>query len=130
MTNGRRTPTWGRKHPPTLKGIADQKTLQHVFKALANETRRGILAILHDFGGYMESYEIAQRFDDLPWQSISRHLKILTEAGLISCDPRGKTRAFTLEQDRLHDVAGRWVGRVATKGTRNAVGVLEFDFKD
>jgi DNA-binding transcriptional ArsR family regulator len=132
MTTSRRSPTWGRKDPPSLKGLADKQSLEVVFKALANEHRRTILAMLHDIGeysGYMESHEIAERFD-LPWQSISRHLRILTEARLISCDPRGKSRVYNLERDRLYDVAGRWVGRVATKGMRLSDGTLVFNFKD
>jgi DNA-binding transcriptional ArsR family regulator len=120
---------WGRVHPPTLADVADDDTLNAVFDALANDTRRGNLAMLHDFGGYMTSQEIMQRFDST-WQTVSRHLKVLTDAGLISCDVRGRGRAYTLERARLQSVAGRWISRVATQGERSANGILTFHFDD
>jgi DNA-binding transcriptional ArsR family regulator len=125
------TPTLrvGRTDPPTLRGIADSDTLDKVFKALANETRRGILAVLHDWGGWLSSHDIARRFD-IPWQGVSRHLRILTEAGLLTCDVRRNERAYTLNRDQLRKVAGRWVMRVATEGTRDADGTLVFDFTE
>jgi DNA-binding transcriptional ArsR family regulator len=129
MHDTSKTSNLGRPNPPTLAGLADGETLEKVFKALANETRRGILAVLHDFGGWMTSHEIAQRFDT-PWQGISRQLNILTEAGLIARDVRGKGRAYTLQRDVLRDVAGRWVSRVATEGIRRPDGVLVFEFDD
>ncbi len=119
----------GRPDPPSLKGVADADTLDRVFKALANETRRGILAALHDHGGYLSSHDIARRFD-IPWQGVSRHLRILTEAGLLDCDVRRNERAYTLNRERLRRVAGRWVMRVATVGTRDADGSLTFDFAE
>ena len=119
----------GRTDPPSLKGIADADTLDRVFKALANDTRRGILAALHDHGGYLSSHDIARRFV-IPWQGVSRHLRILTEAGLLECDVRRNERAYTLNRERLRRVAGRWVMRVATEGTRDANGTLVFDFAE
>jgi len=69
----------GRTDPPTLAGVAAADTVDRV--TLANEVRRGILAALHDHGGSLSSHDIARRFE-IPWQVISRHLRILTEAGL------------------------------------------------
>ena len=109
--------------------MADPATLDRVFKALANETRRGILAVLHDRGGYLSSHDIARRFD-IPWQGVSRHLRLLTEAGLVVCDVRRNERAYTLNRDRLRAVAGRWVMRVATEGNRDEDGGLVFDFAE
>ena len=119
----------GRPQPPSLSAVADEKTLEAVFSALANETRRGILGALHDLGGPMRSSEIARRFD-LPWQAVSRHLRILTESGLISCEVLKNGREYSLNRERLQRVAGRWITRVATKGSRNADGKLVFDFVD
>jgi len=119
----------GRPHPPTLHDVADREMLDKVFKALANETRRGILAVLHDHPGPMSSHDIARRFD-IPWQGVSRHLRLLTEAGLLVCDLRRNERAYTLDRALLRRVAGRWVMRVATKGTVDAEGNLVFDFAE
>jgi len=119
----------GRTDPPTLRDVADPATLDRVFKALANETRRGILAVLHDDGGHLSSHDIARRFD-IPWQGVSRHLRLLTEAGLVVCDVRRNERAYALDRDHLRRVAGRWVMRVATVGRRDAEGNLVFDFAE
>src|SRR5271156_704788 len=119
----------GRINPPTLADGADAATLDRVFKALANEVRRGILAALHDHGGALSSHDIARRFD-IPWQGISRHLRILTEAGLLDCDVRKNERAYSLNRSQLQHVPGRWVMRVATAGTRTKEGTLVFDFDE
>jgi DNA-binding transcriptional ArsR family regulator len=121
--------TAGRIDPPTLRDVADRGTLDLVFKALGNETRRGILAALHDWGGYLSSHDIARRFD-IPWQGISRHLRILTEAGLIDCDQRKNERAYCLNREQVRKVPARWLMRVATEGTRDADGNLVFRFAE
>jgi DNA-binding transcriptional ArsR family regulator len=121
--------TVGRIDPPTLRDVADPETLDRVFKALASDIRRGILAVLHDHGGSLGSHEIARRFD-IPWQGVSRHLRLLTEAGLLECDVRRNERAYALNRTQLRRVAGRWVMRVATEGTRDAEGNLVFDFAE
>ena len=115
--------------PPTLADVADAVSLDRMFKALANEVRRGILAALHDHGGSLSSHAIALRFD-IPWQGISRHLRILTEAGSLDCDVRKNERAYSLNRRQLRHVAGRWVLRVATEGTRTKDGTLVFDFDE
>ncbi len=119
----------GRTDPPSLRDVADLDTLDRVFKALDNEVRRGILAALHDRGGYLSSHDIASRFD-IPWQGVSRHLRILTEAGLVECDVRTNERAYALNRTQLRRVAGRWITRVATEGTRDKDGRLVFDFDE
>ncbi len=118
----------GRINPPSLSDIADADTLDRVFDALASDIRRGILAALHDHGGSMSSHDIARRFN-VKWQGISRHLRVLTSAGLLRCDVRKNERAYTLDKDRLRGVAGRWVMRVGTEGTLDKEGrpVFEFD---
>jgi DNA-binding transcriptional ArsR family regulator len=121
--------TVGRTEPPTLSDVGDRNTVDLAFKALGNETRRGILAALHDFGGYLSSHDIARRFD-IPWQGISRHLRILTEAGLITCDQRKNERAYTLNREQLRLVPGRWLMRVATEGTWDDQGNHVFQFAE
>jgi DNA-binding transcriptional ArsR family regulator len=132
MANARARPqafSEGRPDPPTLREVADPQTIDRAFKALANETRRGILAVLHDWGGSLSSHDIARRFD-IPWQGVSRHLRLLTEAGLLTCDVRKNERAYALDHDELRRVAGRWITRVATPGRRDRDGNLVFDFAE
>jgi DNA-binding transcriptional ArsR family regulator len=119
----------GRINPPTLHDVADAKTLDKVFAALASDVRRGILAALHDQGGPLSSHDIARRFD-IKWQGISRHLRLLTNAGLLICEEHKNERAYTLNKSQLRRVAGRWVMRVATEGTRDKGGTLVFEFDE
>src|ERR1700722_12170512 len=119
----------GRRNPPTLTAVSDTESLERVFRALANETRLEILATLHDWGSPMSSHDIARRFDTT-WQGISRHLRILTEAGLLKCEVWTNQRSYRLNKQYLRDGAGRWIMRVATEGTRDRRGRLVFDFGD
>jgi DNA-binding transcriptional ArsR family regulator len=110
-----------------LRDVADPKALDRAFKALSNETRRQILAVLHDHDGPLSSHDIARRFD-LPWQGVSRHLRLLTEAGLLTCDVRPNERSYSLNREQLRRVPGRWIARVAAEGRRDKEGRLVFDF--
>jgi DNA-binding transcriptional ArsR family regulator len=119
----------GRRNPPTLTAVSDTEALELVFRALANETRLQILAVLHDWGSPISSHDIARRFEGT-WQGISRHLGILTEAGVLDCEVGTNQRLYSLNKPYLRDVAGRWIMRVATEGTRDKKGRLVFDFSD
>ncbi len=81
--------------------------LTRTFSALADPTRRAILARLAS--GETSVSELAAPFDiSLP--AISRHLKVLEEAGLISRGRDAQWRPARLEAGPLKDVAG-WVER-------------------
>lgn len=92
------------------KGIADLEDLEAVFGALAHQSRRTILLVLHARGGEMTSGEIAARFD-CSWPTITRHLGILQEAGLVHVALRGRQRIYRLDGRRLRSVAGGWLAR-------------------
>src|ERR1700722_2969067 len=119
----------GRINPPTLTAVSDTETLELLFRALANETRLEILSTLHDWGSPMSSHDIARRFAT-PCEGISLHLRILTEAGLLNWEVWTNQRSYSLNKPYLRDVAGRWIMRVATEGTRDKKGRLVFDFGD
>jgi DNA-binding transcriptional ArsR family regulator len=79
--------------------------LSATFSALADPTRRAILARLSS--GERSVSELAEPFDmSLP--AISRHLKVLEQAGLISRGREAQWRPARLEADPLREVAG-WV---------------------
>jgi DNA-binding transcriptional ArsR family regulator len=80
-----------------------------VFGALAHRSRRTILAIMHARGGEMTSGAIAARFEH-SWPTISQHLRVLQEAGLVSISLRGRERIYRLETSRLLTVTGGWLG--------------------
>ena len=69
-----------------------------VFKALASEPRRRILNYLA--GGPMTVGEIGENFEmELP--SISKHLSVLREAGLIEQQKRGQHVLYFLVADNV-----------------------------
>src|ERR1700754_3325611 len=69
-----------------------------VFKALASEPRRRILN--HLAGGPMTVGEIAEKFEmELP--SISKHLAVLREAGLVHQQKRGQFILYFLAADHV-----------------------------
>jgi DNA-binding transcriptional ArsR family regulator len=79
--------------------------LSTVFSALADPTRRAILARLA--AGETSVQELAEPFDiSLP--AVSRHLKVLANAGLIVRGREAQWRPARLEAEPLRDVAG-WV---------------------
>ena len=69
-----------------------------VFKALASEPRRRMLN--HLAGGPMTVGEIAAKFQmELP--SISKHLSVLREAGLVRQQKRGQHILYSLAGDHM-----------------------------
>jgi DNA-binding transcriptional ArsR family regulator len=77
--------------------------LDHVFGALADPTRRAILARLAL--GESSVNELAQPFDmSLP--AVSKHIKVLEQAGLISRSREAQTRPCRLEPETLKAVDG------------------------
>ena len=68
------------------------------FEALGDPQRRAIVELLH--GGERSVQEIA---DELPISrpAVSRHLKLLTRAGLVSEEPRGTRHLYRLENEGI-----------------------------
>jgi DNA-binding transcriptional ArsR family regulator len=79
-----------------------------VFSALAHQSRRTILTVLHARGGTMTSGEIAARFDH-SWPTITRHLRQLETAGLVTVSVSGREHVYTLDAERIQSVAGPWL---------------------
>jgi len=82
----------------------DQLSL--TFAALADPTRRAILARLA--GGEASVTELARPFD-LSLPAVSKHLKVLQRAGLITQSRNAQWRPCRLEGGRLKEAAD-WVG--------------------
>ena len=84
---------------------ADRLSL--VFGALADPTRRAILARLAD--GEATVAELAAPFA-VSQPAISKHLKVLEQAGLISRNRRATARLSRLEAEPLREVT-TWLAR-------------------
>ena len=74
--------------------------LDAVFAALAHRARRQILMTLYFRGGSMTAGDIAKRFEHA-WPTTTRHLKVLEEAGLVTCERQAQTRLYRLAPDKL-----------------------------
>ena len=81
--------------------------LNETFAALADPTRRAILARLAS--GEAGVMELARPFA-MSQPAISKHLKVLERAGLISRGRRGPSRPCRLQAAPLREVA-RWTER-------------------
>ena len=81
----------------------DDERLDETFAALANSTRRAILARLAE--GEANVNELAAPFD-LTLPAISKHIKVLEHAGLVTRGRRAQFRPCTINPDRLAEVAG------------------------
>ena len=77
-------------------------SIDQVFAALADPTRRAILAMLLEDD--MAVTDVAEPFD-MSLAAISKHLTVLTNAGLISQEKRGRVKWCKLEPDALRDAA-------------------------
>lgn len=85
--------------------VTDDLTV--TFTALADPTRRAILSRLAD--GEATVNQLAEPFE-LTQQAVSKHLKVLERAGLVSRTRTGQSRPCRLEPERL-DAAAEWIDR-------------------
>ncbi|MFI7612685.1 ArsR family transcriptional regulator [Nonomuraea terrae] len=67
----------------------------HLFAALASPARRELLRMLRDEGA-QPAGRLAERFD-MSRPSVSEHLKVLKDAGLVAETRKGRERHYRLE---------------------------------
>jgi len=82
--------------------VTNSPTLDTVFQALADPTRRAILTMLLEDD--MAVTDVAFPFE-MSLAAISKHLTILTRAGLISQEKRGRVKWCKLEPDAMRDAS-------------------------
>jgi DNA-binding transcriptional ArsR family regulator len=100
--------------PPDLEAIAEQ-----VFTALADPTRRSILAALAA-DGPATATDLADRLP-ITRQAVAKHLALLTEAGLLTAEPGERRRVryrlrsapMYVAQQFLAALARDWDGPLA-----------------
>ena len=88
-----------------MVAFSDEK-LDRTFAALAHPIRRAILTRLASEGSASVS-DLAEPFD-VSLMAISKHLKVMGEAGLIRREKDGRVRRCSFDPDSI-DVASDWI---------------------
>ena len=84
-------------------------SMDAVFKALADPTRRRLLDRLHARNGQTLS-ELCEHAD-MTRQAVTKHLAILEEANLVVMQKNGRERLHYLNPVPLGEIAERWIGK-------------------
>ena len=86
----------------------------HALAVLADDTRRGIVRLLAD-DGELAAGDIAGRFA-ISQPAVSRHLRVLREAGLVHERRDGRLRLYRANPDALAElrdwIDAYWAGRL------------------
>ena len=85
--------------------------IDHVFKALADPTRRRLLDELFERDGQTLS-ALEQRLPMTRF-GVAKHLKVLEEAGLLTTRKRGREKLHFLNPVPIREVHDRWVSKYA-----------------
>jgi DNA-binding transcriptional ArsR family regulator len=96
--------------------------VDEVAGAIADPVRREILLMLRD--APLSAGQIADRFT-ISRPAVSRHLRVLREAGLVRDTADGRRRVYTLVPAPLDELAG-WLGRLTRpSGWQHHLDALE-----
>jgi DNA-binding transcriptional ArsR family regulator len=79
-----------------------------VFEAVAEPSRRTLLDVLAE--SERTAGELVATLPNLTQPAVSRHLRVLREAGLVEVRPDGQRRIYALRAEGLIELA-EWVGR-------------------
>jgi DNA-binding transcriptional ArsR family regulator len=88
--------------------MSSSDRLSLTFRALADDTRRAMVHALAR-GPARSAGELGRQFDSAQ-PTISRHLKVLEEAGLIERSVEGREHRFRLRRKPLREAEG-WLAR-------------------
>jgi len=98
-----------------------------VFKALADAARRTLLDRLQQRSGQT----LGQLCEGLSMtrQAVTKHLKVLEEAGLVVVIWEGREKLHYLNPAPIHDIAERWMSKYA-RGRLRVLGELKKRLED
>lgn len=83
--------------------------MDEVFKALADPSRRALLDSLNARNG-QTLRELCAGLE-MARQSVSKHLAVLEEAGLVTTVRQGREKLHYLNAAPVHEIAHRWINR-------------------
>jgi DNA-binding transcriptional ArsR family regulator len=86
-----------------------QADLDKVFKALADASRRQLLDRLRADNGQTLG-QLCQHLE-MSRQAVTKHLKLLEEAGLVVTMWRGREKFHYLNPVPIHQIADRWIDK-------------------
>jgi DNA-binding transcriptional ArsR family regulator len=86
-----------------------QADLDKVFKALADASRRQLLDRLRADNGQTLG-QLCQHLE-MSRQAVTKHLKLLEEAGLVVTIWRGREKLHYLNPVPIHQIADRWIDK-------------------
>ena len=101
--------------------------MERVFKALADATRRALLDRLFERDGQTLS-ELCQRQSGSR-QAVSKHLKLLEQAGLVTVIWKGREKFHYLNPVPIQTIADRWIHKYRARQTQ-AVADLKRALED
>ena len=96
--------------------VSKESAIDAGLKAVSDTTRRGILGLLKS--GQLSVLEIAEEFP-MSRPAISKHLRILKEAGLVIETPAGRQRLYALETAPLERLTA-WLAGFHGAGVRRS----------
>jgi len=85
-----------------------EESLDQVWKALSDPTRRTILDVLRDRP--RTTTEIVERISQLSRFGVMKHLEVLRQAQLVSTRESGRQRVNSLNVVPIRQIYERWVG--------------------
>ena len=84
-------------------------SMDAVFRALADPTRRQLLDSLHARNG--QTLNALCEHMDMTRQAVTKHLAILEEANLVTTMRRGREKEHYLNPVPINEIADRWIGK-------------------
>jgi DNA-binding transcriptional ArsR family regulator len=97
-----------RAPPPNVANLPDD-SLDDVWKALADKTRRSILDLLRQ--GPRTTTGIVEAFPHLSRFAVMKHIDVLRATGLIQTREESRQRINSLNVIPIRQIYERWVGR-------------------
>ena len=84
-------------------------SMDAVFRALADPTRRQLLDSLHARNGQTLN-ALCERME-MTRQAVTKHLAILEEANLVTTFRKGREKQHYLNPVPINEIAERWIGK-------------------
>lgn len=115
MSKALRVLPTARRRPP----VGEARGFAPLFKALGDPTRLEIVALLASSAGELCACEIERRFD-LSQPTISHHLRLLREAGVVTSERRGSWVYYALDPEGV-EALSRFRALVSGRAERSPV---------